>query len=834
MLIALFGGFAFPEKTFADNTVTVAQILQHTSPIFDEKLSALQNELTLFASSHGGTNSQEYKDYAVMKNAELAITRSARTTFEQTLTAQTPGRTPQQLYGDALIAASTVLADGITSNVQLQKEEAAAYINNFRTELTTEAVSQQRIRAITTGQAIDQTAQDNARKTIGSASPSVASNQDGNCKFNNFTISSCITEGMTWFVKSVLLEFVGFFLWASANLLNYAMYHGVFKFKDFAPDGIYAIWLVVRQIVSLFVFFAGLFIGFMAIIGKSEEFKKYIAFLVVFGLFVNFSYPVVRVFVDISNVVSLQIYQTTMGGGILADNATDSAGARIMTKMGLQGLVMSATAAKTGGVGTKFTDTITSLPGALAAVAFVGLAAYVLFMAAFLLIVRTALLVCIIIASPILLVDTVVPALGEKAQWLRGMFISQLFVAPVFTIMLALTLKFLDIFSTTAGNPLNGAGNTLNSAASGGGVVVFFNLIMMLTMLFIMLKVTKAVAGGVGETVTKWAGKAGGLGVGVTAGMSMAGLGFAGRNTIGRAGEYLGQQGGIIGDLGRKMAGGKYDLRNLSTVQSLAQTAGISGMGRGVDKSRKEAETARNEENAKIAGGMDDEEERNQFLKRKFGAGSKELRNFAKEDDELLKSYINADDEKRKDMMDDPKNQRFTQRFDRLKNGDTSGMSDKIKTALDDKLAKDRAKEVRNTDRIANYLTSDQATRDSMYNSALAANDKKLLDQLTVMNGLVNQQFGTLTQASVAALGDSALQAKVLANDSARAASQMAQQNQAATQQAQVAAQQAIQQAQASAAQTQAQAAQDTNKALASLAQAQNDLAQQLKTLVTS
>lgn len=719
----------------------------------------------------------------------------------------------------------------------------------------------------------------NAAKTSGAAIAGIVSklNQTSCGQLTSSPWIGCITVGVTWFVKNILLQIVGFALVASANILDYAMFHGIFEFKTFAPNEIYSIWLVVRQIVSLFVFFAGLFIGFMAVIGKSEDMKKYVAFLVVFGLFVNFSYPIVRVFVDISNVVSLQVYDTTLGPGVLSGSSANGAGGLIVAKMGLQGLVATA-ATENKGASNSFVDQISSLPGALAAVGFVGYAAYVFFMAAFLIIARTALLVCVIIASPLLLVDTFVPALGSAAQKLRGIFISQLFVAPVFTIMLALTLKFLDVFSLKTGAALSSA-------------VVFFNLIMMLVMLHIMLKVTKLVAGGVGETVTKWAGKAGGLGVGLGAGAAFAGLGFTGRQTLGRVGEKLGEQGGLVGDLGRKMSSGKYDLRNLGATQGVASTLGIYGMGRGVDKSRKEAEDQRNEEALKTAKGLS-EEEGNLYLKRKLsGARSgAEYRNFTSNDDDMMKQYINADEKERQKMQDDEKNKRFMQRFsdvDRYdktispqekqqieaalgaaakkafdlkkaknddvleayikatdkerarmmaddKNGALKSRMEKVNKyfdgtisdedrrtitpedmkAITERAAKDKATQQRNTDRIANYLTADLATRDSIHANATQANDQVLLAQLQVMDNLRGIKPGDITPTDVAALNDQALADKVLANDAIRRDTTAAQTAQAeaakVVRDAQISSAQALQQ--------QARAAEATNATVASLA----------------
>lgn len=536
-------------------------------------------------------------------------------------------------------------------------------------------------------------------------------------------VMSCISEGITWLVKNIILNIVGFFLWMSANLLNYAMFHGIFKFSEFAPAEIYNIWLVVRQTISLFVFFTGLFVGFMAIIGKSEEFKKYVAFLIVFGLFVNFSYPIVRVFIDISNVVSLQIYQTTFGNEILADTSNQSAGARIMSSMGLQNLVSAATDLPNQGSNNDFLDKVTSLPGALAVTGFVGYAAYIFFMAAFLIIARTAVLVCIIIASPILLVDTIVPALGAKAQWLRGVFISQLFVAPVFTILLALTLKFLSIF---------GAMNTGSamSASGANSVSVFFNLIIMLVMLHIMLKITKDVAGEVGTAVTKWAGKAGGVSAGMTLGAGAAIGGAAGRKLFGGIiGERLAQKGGILGDVGRSMVNAKYDLRNLKSVQSGAKMLGVSNLGEGVKKSRAEQLNERDERYLKTSQTIEDQNERGKYLQRMFGEDSKEYNKFTKDNNSILKQYARAGDDEREKMIEDDKYKSFKKQFETINNGNMADMSPEITKALTERIKKE-------DDTLKAYISASDSQRAKMLANT---ENNKLKESFEAVNKYYNK-----------------------------------------------------------------------------------------------
>lgn len=410
------------------------------------------------------------------------------------------------------------------------------------------------------------------------------------CTWVNWSISDCISQAVTWFIKNTLLQIGGFLVWLGANMFNYAVQTGILRFSEWAPETLYPIWIIVRQIVSLVIVFVGLYLGFLYILGDEKgRFEKYIPWVIMFGLFVNFSYPLTRTAIDISNIVSLNIYANTVGNDALTATFTsqNTAGALIMNKLGLQGLVGSAvTEDKSGGL----LGAINSVPGALMAVAFVFYAAYIFLMVTGIIVMRMAALVFITIASPLLLVDTLLPVLGEKAQWLRKIFFEQLMVGPVFMIMLALTLKFLDVFKLGLGS----VGGIASATGTATTVTTFFNILMMLIMLHIMIKVTRSVAGEFGNYATNAMGKVGGFGLGV----ATAGTGLLARQSIGRLAtkardsswvktnqdSFIGRR---VYDMSNAVSKSTFDLRNSKTVAKGAGMAGLStgfmgvGMGAG-------------------------------------------------------------------------------------------------------------------------------------------------------------------------------------------------------------------------------------------------------------
>jgi hypothetical protein len=358
--------------------------------------------------------------------------------------------------------------------------------------------------------------------------------------------------------------------------------------------------------------FAGLYLGFLYILGKGDKFEHYIPWVVMFALFVNFSYPLTRTAIDISNVVSLNIYSAVVGPNALDSSppAGQSGGDMITNMLGIDSLKSKAVDEKESG-----NKSINTIPGALLAVAFVFYAAYIFLIAAGIMIMRTVSLIFITIASPFLLIDSVIPLLGEKAKELRKIFIDQLLVAPVFMIMFALTTKFLEVFQ-----------NVKKVNLGDATVVEFFNMTIMLIMLHVMIKVTKSIAGKSAEFMSGALGTVGGF----AGGMALGGAGLLARGTVGRGAAALTQQGGLIdrwqtkngvnGAIGRRVmsftdsiAKSSFDARNTSIVQKQAQKLGLSsGMGAGVKKGYQEIQEDR-------AGRRFETRER--VIKRAIGAG---------------------------------------------------------------------------------------------------------------------------------------------------------------------------------------------------------------------
>ena len=433
------------------------------------------------------------------------------------------------------------------------------------------------------------------------------------CTFIPFTPLNCINSVFTDFIKIFLLTFAGFFLEIAAKILDYSINAGILNFASWAPNEIYPLWQIVRQIVSLCIVFAGLFMGAMYIINKRDDFiKKFLPWLVIFALFVNFSYPITRAAIDISNVISLNIYAQAVDKN---NNVNATAGLAIMKSLGLQTLIDKVE--KTGSA-SGLADNLNSPPSALLAVVMVFYAAYIFAFAALLMVVRTLLLVFVIIGSPLLFVDQVVPKLGEKASDLRTFFFNQLAVAPVFMIMLFFAIRVISIFSQGSNTIFNSNGTTTDVSS----VAIFLNILMMLGVLHIMLKVTRSLSGSIGAKIE---GLYKGAAIGVAA-MPLGAAAFAGRATIGRTAAAIGEsqwmkerEGGFVGGMAKStltgLSNSTFDARNTGAMQKMAGMGGLKDF-KGSQKSYSSNLEAKRKTFEDKYNSMENEKAKEEFLQR--------------------------------------------------------------------------------------------------------------------------------------------------------------------------------------------------------------------------
>ncbi|MBI2609787.1 hypothetical protein HYW53_01250 [Candidatus Giovannonibacteria bacterium] len=299
----------------------------------------------------------------------------------------------------------------------------------------------------------------------------------------------CIAKGMAW-VLSLFVDLAGFFLTIAGFVFNASL--GVtIDNENYTYEKVSALkagWEFSRDIVNIFFIFILLFIA-IAIILQLEQYgeKKLLVRLIIIALLVNLSFLVAQSVIFISNALTVQIYQNI--------------GAKKSTLESFYGLKYSQdiSAAITSGFQPQKIlqdvpldklpnlDTLKVLIGIIeietAAVIIILIAAIILFITAFFLITRMAVLWLILILAPFGFVFLILPTTKSYAQrWWQTLF-SQSIFAPVFLFLLLITLIIIRDF-----------GQFLNKAGQINSIGEFMFLIFMQAALTVILMIASLMA----------------------------------------------------------------------------------------------------------------------------------------------------------------------------------------------------------------------------------------------------------------------------------------------------------------------------------------------------
>ncbi|MDE2172861.1 MAG: hypothetical protein KGJ33_02875, partial [Patescibacteria group bacterium] len=146
---------------------------------------------------------------------------------------------------------------------------------------------------------------------------------------------------------NAILGVTSIFVAITGQLLNFSIVVTL-HIKDFVDNtpAIYAIWSVIRDVASLFFIFFLLYEAIKIILNTSASYGKTLVNIVAAGILINFSFFIVSIGIDASNIISQAIYNSILpnqpavsfsGGASLANIATTFNGG----SGGLSGIFMS-------------------------------------------------------------------------------------------------------------------------------------------------------------------------------------------------------------------------------------------------------------------------------------------------------------------------------------------------------------------------------------------------------------------------------------------------------------------------------------------------------------
>ncbi len=244
---------------------------------------------------------------------------------------------------------------------------------------------------------------------------------------NSTSVASQAGAAISGFLQYVL-EFVGWILNLAILLFGWAIDADTLK-TILTNNAIVSTWGIIRDLCNIGFILILLFSAFATVFQYSKyNYKSILMWLVIMALLVNFSFPITRFIIDITNSLMYTIL-----GSELGEYAKD--GGKIFT-----------TGPAFGSLSAIVTPPSTSITQLIASIIFVFILALTILALAVILIIRTMALAIIIIFSPIGFVGTIV---GKDGGWWNHLF-KYAVAGPIIALVLFISIKLMEATNATS------------------------------------------------------------------------------------------------------------------------------------------------------------------------------------------------------------------------------------------------------------------------------------------------------------------------------------------------------------------------------------------------
>lgn len=347
--------------------------------------------------------------------------------------------------------------------------------------------------------------------------------------------SSPIDCGLLPAVANVGLGLVSGLLKLSGLFLNYAANFTLNLSTYTEQLNINATWSTIRDLMNIVFIFALLWISINTILGLGNDAKKLLASIIISALLINFSLFFTKVVIDASNVVALQFYTGITGGKFITDSGDFAGGGlsdQFMARLKLQSIYDGGQGrGDSKDIGLDFSGVTTiAVMGAI----FILITSFVFFIAALMLAARSAVLIILMVTSPIGFIGGFIPKLGKYTEMWRTELINQSLFAPLFFMMIWIVLNITKDITVLTGTGDSATVSFASAIASGGAssISIIFNYVILIAFIIAALNVAKDLSGKAGGAFSKFgatamgsiAGGAGGWVLRGTAGKAMNSL----------------------------------------------------------------------------------------------------------------------------------------------------------------------------------------------------------------------------------------------------------------------------------------------------------------------
>lgn len=312
------------------------------------------------------------------------------------------------------LSASAQNDNSISPEMQAAIDAAAA---NLPTQAQTDAANQQALQSAT-------------------QSGGINNNLTGNTATNTPTVCDGSKGILFPSACEIWYEFSKFVLNVTATIAQYssqafdsAVDGFILNIKTlFKEDGgadkawVYLAWSIVRDFTNILIIFSALYTGvryIMGLEGENFDFRKSVVRLILTALLINFSFPIAKFLVDMSNFTTLSIRQGIVG----AENKSISE--VIMRNTGAAPLISDI--GNVSGSGSK----LTSSSQIWLAILFMVSVLFVFLYGAIMIVVRALILLVTVIFSPLMFLTSSFKAFERVNEVWRSNYIGQLLYAPI-------------------------------------------------------------------------------------------------------------------------------------------------------------------------------------------------------------------------------------------------------------------------------------------------------------------------------------------------------------------------------------------------------------------
>ncbi len=420
--------------------------------------------------------------------------------------------------------------------------------------------------------------------------------QSGNlvAKFLDSTsILGLMNSAAASIVNYVALPGAGLFLSATAYLLDVSisLTLNIKNFVDATP-AIYTVWKVLRDITGLLFIFYLLYAAIQMMTGFGKGASSYgatIKSIIIAGIMINFSFFIVSVSIDFSNVVSQAIYNAMIPNKTVVRIDQQTKLPTFVANLGktnISNIFMNSLSIQkiydTNGnkIGTNITDPVKITLIGIAGVGMMITTGLSFLLASLAFVSRLVILLFLLAFSSIWFAGWVIPELNKKVNPIMSKLFDQLLFMPVYLLLMYVGLTIIN------GSNLLGAGTMLNDASFTGSnwllpyIIILINFAIVIVILNLPLMVGLSMGGWATDwfkkSITNWDARTLWKNFG----------GSVGRNTAGQA-AYVANNSKVLGRIAASSPIiGTSISKNLSKVSS-ATFGGAKGGYEGALKARK-------------------------------------------------------------------------------------------------------------------------------------------------------------------------------------------------------------------------------------------------------